>query len=102
MSGDQLLRNFVTYIVDPLILVIFTAGFFLFVWGLVVFIMDLEEGKNRQQGIEHMKWGIAGMFVMASVYGIVALLNNTFGLQAFSGTPDMSRWKDFDIPYFTK
>lgn len=102
MSGEQLLKNFVTYIVDPAILVIFTAGFFLFVWGLVVFIMDLEEGKNREQGIEHMKWGIIGMFVMASVYGIITLLDNTFQLDAFSGSPDVSRWQNIDIPEYFK
>ena len=102
MSGEQLLQNFVTYIIDPTILLVFTAGFMFFVWGLVVFLMDLEEGKQREQGIQHMIWGIAGMFIMASVYGIISLLDNTFGLDAFNATPDMSRWKDFEVPYFTK
>ncbi|MBI4079738.1 hypothetical protein HY414_00730 [Candidatus Kaiserbacteria bacterium] len=98
MSGAQLLENFVTYIINPAILVIFTAGFFLFVWGLVQFILDLDKGANREQHIQHMLWGIVGMFVMASVYGILALLDNTFDLDAFSGTPDMSRWQDINIP----
>lgn len=98
MSGAQILQNFITYIINPAILVIFTAGFFLFVWGLVRFIMDLDKGANREQHIQHMFWGIAGMFVMASVYGILALLDNTFDLDAFSATPDMSRWKDINIP----
>lgn len=98
MSGAQLLENFVTYIINPAILVIFTAGFFLFVWGLVQFILDLDKGTNREQYIQHMLWGIVGMFVMASVYGILALLDNTFGLDAFSGTPDMSRWQDINLP----
>lgn len=98
MSGEQLLENFVTFIVNPAILVIFTAGFFLFTWGLVVFILDLNKGGEHEDGKKHMLWGIVGMFVMASVYGILTLLNNTFDLDAFSGTPDMSRYENIDLP----
>ncbi|OGG80551.1 hypothetical protein A3A39_01530 [Candidatus Kaiserbacteria bacterium RIFCSPLOWO2_01_FULL_54_13] len=102
MSGEQILGNFVTYLINPAILVIFTAGFFLFTWGLVQFIMNLNKGSENQEGKLHMLWGIVGMFVMASVYGIVQLLDSTFGLGAFSATPDMSRWQDINIPpYFT-
>ncbi|KKW45584.1 MAG: hypothetical protein UY98_C0042G0007 [Candidatus Kaiserbacteria bacterium GW2011_GWA2_58_9] len=99
MGGEQLLTNFVTYIIDPAILVIFTAGFFLFVWGLVQFIVALNQGGEHEEGKQHMLWGIIGMFVMASVYGIITLLDNTFDLGAFSSTPDMSRWQDINIPY---
>ncbi|MBI2610778.1 hypothetical protein HYW60_02490 [Candidatus Kaiserbacteria bacterium] len=98
MSGAQLLENFVTYVIDPAILLVIAAGFFLFVFGLVQFLLDLDKGANREQHIKHMLWGIVGMFVMVSVYGILALLDNTFGLDAFSATPDMSRWQDIDIP----
>ena len=59
----------------------------MFVWGLVEFIMDLDEGAHRQEGIDHMKWGIVGMFITMSVYGIITLLDNTFGLGVFSGLP---------------
>ncbi|MBI4068277.1 hypothetical protein HY413_02615 [Candidatus Kaiserbacteria bacterium] len=98
MSGAQILENFVTYIINPAILVVFTAGFFLFVWGLVQFLLNLDQEGKREEHLQHMLWGIVGMFVMASVYGILALLDNTFGLDAFSGTPDMSRWQDINLP----
>ena len=71
MGGEQILRNFVTFIINPAILVIFTAGFFLFVWGLVQFIMNLDKGSENEEGKKHMLWGVVGMFVMASVYCIV-------------------------------
>lgn len=79
-AAEQLLSKFKDYIIYPLILVIFAAGFFMFIWGLVQFIIDLDDGAHREEGIEHMKWGIVGMLVMVSVYGIIALLSNTFGL----------------------
>lgn len=68
---------------------IFSAGFFLFLWGLVVFIFKLDEGGDHKEGKDHMLWGIIGMFVMVSVGGIMAILNNTFNLQATN--PDVNR-----------
>ena len=97
MSGAELLERFVEVIIDPAILLIFTTGFFLFVWGLVQFILDLDKGGEHEQGKKHMLWGLAGMFVMASVYGIITLLDNTFELNAFSGEPDMTRWQDINL-----
>lgn len=84
-AASQLLNKFVTYIIDPAILLIFAAGFLYFIWGLVQFINDLDEGAHREEGIEHMKWGIVGMVIMVSVWGIIALLDNTFKLGALSG-----------------
>ena len=73
----------------PAILLVFTAGFFLFVWGLVEFIFKLDAGGEHQEGKDHMLWGIVGMLIMVSVYGILNLLDSTFNLQ--STRPDMSR-----------
>ena len=80
MEASQILRNFEYYIVNPAILVIFALGFFLFIWGLVEFIMNLDKESSRETGVKHMLWGIIGMFIMVAVYGIIALLNNTFDL----------------------
>ncbi len=98
-AAAQLLDRFVKFIIDPLILLVFAAGFFMFVWGLVQFLINLEDVSAHEEGIEHMKWGIVGMLVMVSVYGIIALLDNTFNLGAFNGqTPDMSALQN--IPPF--
>lgn len=100
MSGAQLLQNFVTHIINPAILLIFTAGFFLFVWGLVQFMRNLDKGSENEDGKRHMLWGIVGMFIMASVWGIIMLLDQTFNLGAFQGTPDTSRLPNIEFQYF--
>ena len=79
-AASNLVAKFTDYIVDPAILVVFAAGFFFFVFGLVEFMWNLNEGSAQSQGKQHMLWGIVGMFIMVSVYGIVALISNTFGL----------------------
>jgi len=85
----QLLSNFITYIINPAILLVFSAGFFLFLWGLVVFLFKLGEGGDHKEGKQHMLWGIIGMFIMVAVGGIMAILDNTFDLRAAS--PDVNR-----------
>ena len=93
-AGTQLLGRFVEFVITPAMLLLFGAGFFLFVWGLVQFLWGLDEGTNRKEGIDHMVWGIAGMLIMVSVQGILMLLSGTFSLGIGadgSYNPDMGR-----------
>lgn len=99
MSAPELIGRLVTFIINPAILLIFSAGFILFLWGLVVFIFKLDAGGDHKEGKDHMLWGLVGMLVMISVYGIIGILSNTFGLgvDAKKGTytpPDTSRTTD--------
>ncbi|MEK7499776.1 MAG: hypothetical protein AAB649_04185 [Patescibacteria group bacterium] len=96
MSGTQLLQNIWTYIVDPAMLLLFTAGFLVFVYGLVVFLWHLKDGTGHDEGVNHMLWGIIGMFIMVSVWGIIALLVNTVG--ADPTNPDPNRLNNITVP----
>lgn len=78
---------------------LFAVGFFFFVLGLVQFLWNLEEGGKRQEGIEHMKWGIAGMLIMVSFQGIIMLLDSTFDLRVREG-PDIQRVQNIRTPNF--
>ena len=88
--------KFVAYIIDPAILIIFSLGFFMFIWGLIEFLWKLGEGGDNDEGKQHMLWGIVGMFIMVSVYGIIALLDNTFGLDI--ANPDVGRLENISTP----
>jgi succinate dehydrogenase/fumarate reductase cytochrome b subunit len=94
-AASNLIDKLVDYIIDPIILLIFAAGFFLFVWGIVQFLWKLDEGAQND-GKRHMLWGIVGMLVMVSVYGIITLIDETFDLDIAS--PDMSRMNIITAP----
>jgi uncharacterized ion transporter superfamily protein YfcC len=87
-AASDLIGRLVNYVISPLILLIFAAGFFLFVWGIVQFIWKLDEGA-QSDGKQHMLWGIVGMLVMVSVYGIIQMIDDSFDLEV--GSPDMNR-----------
>lgn len=92
-----LLERFVTYIVDPAILLVFAGGFFLFMWGLVMFMIRLNSGEPTKNDKDHMLWGLAGMLIMVAVWGIIGLLENTFGIGRAGGF-DVSRIENVAPP----
>jgi hypothetical protein len=80
-----ILQRIGTEILQPAAQVVFAAGFLLFLWGLVKFLWNAQEGADNAEGKSHMIWGIVGMVIMVSIWGIISLLNNTFGLGVNGG-----------------
>ena len=80
MSFDALLANVVTFIVNPLIGLVFLAGFIVFVWGVVRYFLALQSEEARKTGGQHMLWGIIGMFIMVMVYALIDIIKNTLGV----------------------
>lgn len=101
--AQQLVNKVVSLIIAPAILVLFSLAFLLFVWGIVQFLKSLNDGKVSQEGKNHMLYGVLGMFVMVSVFGIISLISNTFGLGINANgsyNPDMSRLNNINTPSF--
>ena len=71
-AAGQVLDKIKAEILQPAALVIFSAGFLLFVWGLVVFLWHVEDSSGQEEGKQHMIWGIVGMFIMISIWSIIA------------------------------
>ena len=89
-AGSDLLERIVDYVIDPAVKVVFTLGLFFFLWGFVEFLWELKDGKTSAEGKQHMIYGLVGMLIMVSVYGIIALIMNTFGIDPATAT-DTSR-----------
>lgn len=51
-----------------------------FFWGMIQFIAKSGEERARTEGRKKMLWGIIALFVMASIYGILALVGSTLGI----------------------
>lgn len=85
-TASAIIQRLNDLIIRPLILMVFAAGFFLFMYGLVEFLWNSREGEINDNGKRHMLWGIVGMFIMVSVGGILALILGTFGINSQSAT----------------
>jgi len=70
-------KTFISQIVEvvQLLIGLFVALALLsFFWGLTKFILSAGDEKRIQEGKDIMIWGTVGLFVMVSIWGILALL----------------------------
>lgn len=81
MDFAGLVNFFISRILDPLILLAFAAALSYFLWGIVNYVKNAGDSKKRDEGKSMMFYGIVGLFVMSSVWGLVAILSNSFRLE---------------------
>ncbi len=61
-----------------------------FFWGLVKYIAKADDEKAKEAGKNTMIWGVVGLFVMFSVFGIVRFLQESFDINARNNSaPDI-------------
>ena len=77
MTVDQFIVLFWQLILEPVIALLFGAGLLVFGYGVVVFIKNSDSDEERKKGGRHMFWGVIGMTIMASAFGIFNLIENT-------------------------
>ncbi len=74
------LLNQIGELIGLLVPILIALALVFFLWGLVVFIMNSGDESARDEGKKKMIWGIIALFVIVSVWGLVALLNQITGV----------------------
>ena len=76
-------------ILNPIILLAFAVSLVLFLYGLVRFLSvdSGDKGTTRAEARNSIMWGMVGMLIMFSVYGIIRLVLGTFGISGIENTP---------------
>ncbi len=73
-------------ILDTVIPVLVVLGVVYFVWGVVTYVISSDE-EAKKSGRDRMIYGIIGLVVIVAMWGLVGILNNTFGLGAGTQAP---------------
>ena len=63
-------------ILQPLILLLMALAVAYFLFGVMKFVKDQGSEDAQAEGKQHMVWGIIGIAIMVSVYGILNLINS--------------------------
>jgi hypothetical protein len=75
------LLNYATCIINKSVIpLIFALALASFVFGVVQFVINSSDEAKKEKGRQFMIWGIIALSVMVSVWGLVAVLGNTFGV----------------------
>ncbi len=72
---------FVCLISKSVIPLLFVLAITVFLFGVVKYMMNGDDETARKEGAQFMTWGIIALFVMISVWGLVGILRNTFGIK---------------------
>lgn len=59
-----------------------TLALVVFGWGIIKFISAAQNPKKIQEAKQIMLWGVIGIFILASLFGIVEFINTYFGIGA--------------------
>lgn len=93
--------------------IVFALALLAFFWGLAMYMFSLSGGdgaaahsaygapaspQGKQSGRTIMMWGLIVLFVMVSVWGLVKILQTTFGINGGSITPPSLTGTTFTLP----
>jgi FtsH-binding integral membrane protein len=73
-------------LISKLIPLVIGAAVLVFLWGILKFVIASSE-EDKAKGRQFMIWGVIGLFVMVSVWGLVNFFRNTLGLTGGANTP---------------
>ncbi len=88
---DKFLGKVTDAILDPVIKLLFAVAFIMFFWGVVEFLMKANSEGNQEDGKRHMLWGIIGLVIMFSVWGLLNIVQsslNSAGLDTTGINPE--------------
>ena len=80
MTIERFLGNIAQLIINPIIILAFAVALLVFFWGIFQFISSETADAKRDEGKKKLIYGLLGMFIMISAYGIIKLIMGTFGI----------------------
>ncbi len=80
MTFPKLLDNINALILNPIIILLFAIALLIFFYGIFQFISSETSDSKRDEGKKKIIYGLVGMLIMFSAYGIIRLILATFGL----------------------
>ena len=86
----QLINLFLD-LIYALVPVIVGLSFLVFLRGLALFVWSAGDTKKHDEGKNIMIWGIVGLFVMFSLWGILRFAYGDFGFTRSFGIPVLGR-----------
>jgi len=78
-SALALMGKIYNVILNPIIALLFALAFVYFIWGVIRYAWSGEQESMREEGKRSIVWGVVGMFIMFSVFGIMRLIIGTIG-----------------------
>lgn len=76
-----LLDKILTHIVQPGVTGLMAFALLVFLYGMAELFLAKDNAERVEKGRQHMIWGIIGLTIMVSAFGIMKAICNTVGCQ---------------------
>ncbi len=73
-------QKFFELVVNPIVQLMFALAVVYFIYGVFTYIRKSDDSDGRLTGGRHILWSTVGLFIMVSVWGIIAVLRSTIGV----------------------
>ena len=70
-------------LLNAVVPVLIALGVVYFIWGVVSYVIGSDE-EAKKKGRDKMIYGLIGIVVIVSIWGLVSILKNTFNLSTSS------------------
>ncbi len=67
----------IQHVVNPIVMLVFAVALLVFAYGIIEMVAKGGDATAREAGKQHMMYGIIGIFIMMSAWGIIYLIANT-------------------------
>lgn len=74
----NLLRSITNFILTPVVSFLVSIALVVFLWGVLKYMGKTGDEAEREKARQLIIWGIIGIFVMVSVWGLVKVLMGSF------------------------
>jgi hypothetical protein len=81
MEITDFLNSINEVILNPIIMLAFAIAFLVFIWGIFQFIASETSDAKRTEGKKKILYGLIGMLIMFSAYGLVRVILGTIGVE---------------------
>lgn len=72
----SIINTLLSEAVWPFVGFLFVLAIAYFIYGLIEFVAGADNQEKRITGKRHLMWGIIGLFIMFSVWGIIKIILN--------------------------
>ncbi len=87
-----------TFIINPLILLLFALAVVYFLYGIVEFISNAQNEEKKTAGKSHMIWGIVGIGIMMAVFTLMHIVLNTLNIKGVDPENGKVQLDDYNPP----
>jgi|SRR3989338_5425900 len=75
-----IVQKLIREVLQPLVYLLFGLATIIFLWGIIQYVIAQSGDEKKLADAKRvMIWGIIGLFIMSSAWGIVSVLCNFFG-----------------------